>query len=72
MSRHQAIRDIPPSKTIGDLSSKHIEFRVRDKKLISEEAEWAYKNVDSVVASIAGAKISNIVARLVPLGVVKG
>ncbi|HII10363.1 TPA: RtcB family protein, partial [Candidatus Micrarchaeota archaeon] len=44
----------------------------RDRKLISEEAEWAYKSVDDVVQSIAGAKISNIVAKLVPLGVTKG
>ena len=72
MSRHQAIRDIPASKTLDDLKSKGVEFRVRDRKLISEEAEWAYKSVDDVVASIAGAKISNIVARLVPLGVAKG
>lgn len=72
MSRHQAIREIPASKTLGDLKSKGIELRVRNRKLISEEAEWAYKNVDDVVASIAGAKISNIVARLVPLGVTKG
>lgn len=72
MSRHQAIRDIPTSRTLGDLNSKGIELRVRNKKLISEEAEWAYKNVDDVVQSIEGAKISNIVARLVPLGVAKG
>ncbi|MCL5100255.1 MAG: RtcB family protein [Candidatus Marsarchaeota archaeon] len=72
MSRHQAIRDIPASKTMSDLQSKHVEFRVRSRKLISEEAAWAYKNVDDVVASVAGAKISNIVARLVPLGVAKG
>ena len=72
MSRHQAIREIPASRTLGDLKSKGIELRVRDRKLISEEAEWAYKSVDDVVQSIAGAKISNIVARLVPLGVVKG
>ena len=72
MSRHQAIRDIPVSKTMNDLASKHVEFRVRSRKLISEEAAWAYKNVDDVVASVAGAKISNIVARLVPLGVAKG
>ncbi len=72
MSRHQAIREIPASKTLGDLDKKHIEVRVRSKKLISEEAEWAYKDVDEVVASIAGAKISNIVARLVPIGVAKG
>lgn len=72
MSRHQAIRDIPASRTLDDLSGKGIELRVRNKKLISEEAEWAYKNVDDVVQSIEGAKISNIVARLVPLGVAKG
>ncbi len=72
MSRHQAVRDISVSKTISDLKSKGVEFRVRDKQLMSEEAEWAYKNVDDVVGSIAGAKISNIVARLVPLGVAKG
>ncbi len=72
MSRHQAIREIPASRTLGDLKNKGIELRVRNKKLISEEAEWAYKNVDEVVKSIEGAKISNIVAKLVPLGVAKG
>lgn len=72
MSRHQAIRDIPASKTISDLNEKGIEFRVRSRKLISEEAIWAYKDVDDVVASVAGAKISDIVARMVPLGVAKG
>ncbi|MGI0100910.1 MAG: RtcB family protein [Candidatus Micrarchaeaceae archaeon] len=72
MSRHQAIREIPTSRTLGDLKSKGIELRVRDKKLISEEAEWAYKDVNDVVRSIEGAKISNIVAKLVPLGVAKG
>jgi tRNA-splicing ligase RtcB len=72
MSRHQAIRDIPASRTLSDLKSKGIEIRVRDRKLISEEAEWAYKSVDDVVQSIEGAKISNIVAKLVPLGVTKG
>jgi tRNA-splicing ligase RtcB len=72
MSRHQAVRDIPTSRTIEDLKSKGVEFRVRDRKLISEEAEWAYKDVDDVVASISAAKISDIVARLVPIGVAKG
>ncbi len=72
MSRHQAIRDIPLSKTLGEMKQKGIELRVRDKKLISEEAEWAYKDVDDVVQSIQGAKISNIVAKLVPMGVTKG
>ena len=72
MSRHQAIRDIPMSQTLRELERKHIEVRVRSKKLISEEAMEAYKNVDDVVATISEAKISNIVARLVPIGVAKG
>jgi len=72
MSRHAAIRSIPASRTLGDLKSKGVELRVRNKSLISEEAEWAYKNVDEVVGSIARAHISNIVARLIPIGVAKG
>ncbi|MGC8567620.1 MAG: RtcB family protein [Candidatus Micrarchaeia archaeon] len=72
MSRHQAIKEIPASKTFETMKSKNIEIKVRDRRLVSEEAEWAYKNVDDVVASIAGAKISNIVAKMVPMAVIKG
>jgi tRNA-splicing ligase RtcB len=72
MSRHQAIRDIPASRTLDDLKKKNIEIRVRNKKLISEEAEWAYKDVEDVVSTIERSKISNIVAKIVPIGVTKG
>jgi tRNA-splicing ligase RtcB len=72
MSRHQATRDIPLSKILDDLKFKDIELRVRNIKLVSEEAEWAYKDVDEVVNSIAGAKISDIVAKMLPMGVAKG
>ena len=72
MSRHQALREIPTSKTVGEMERKRIEMRVRDKKLVSEEAEWAYKDVDEVVKSVEGAGISKAVARLIPLGVAKG
>ncbi|MGC8662406.1 MAG: RtcB family protein [Candidatus Micrarchaeia archaeon] len=72
MSRHQAIREIPASKTFGSLEEKGIEIRVRTKKLISEEAEWAYKDVNSVVGVVEKAGLSKIVARNVPIGVTKG
>ena len=72
MSRSQALRDIPASKTLKSLKSKGIEIRVRSKKLISEEAEWAYKNVDDVVGVVEKAGISQIVSRNVPMGVIKG
>lgn len=72
MSRHQAIREIPAAKTLGSMRDKDIELRVRDRKLVSEESELAYKNVDDVVASVAGAGITKIVAQLLPIGVAKG
>ncbi len=72
MSRHRALREIPASKTASEMRKRNIEFRVRDRRLISEESGHAYKNVDSVVASVEGAGLSRIVARLMPLGVAKG
>lgn len=72
MSRHRAIREIPSSQTLSDMKTRGIEFRVRDRKLISEESRQAYKNVDAVVQSVEGAGLSQIVAKLVPLGVAKG
>ena len=72
MSRHQALREITSARTLNEMKRKSIEIRVRNKKLVSEEAEWAYKNVDDVVSTIEGARISNIVAKLVPIGVTKG
>jgi len=39
---------------------------------IVEEAPGAYKNVEDVVRVAEGAGLTKIVARMVPLGVVKG
>ena len=72
MSRHQAMREIPASKTFEELTKKNVEIRVRTRKLISEEAEWAYKNVDEVVKVVEEAGLSKIVSRNVPIGVAKG
>ncbi len=72
MSRHQAIREIPASRTFGDMDRKKIEVRVKTRKLISEEAEWAYKDVDEVVKVVDTANIAKIISRNVPLGVAKG
>lgn len=72
MSRHQAIREISASSTFSSLASRGIEVRVKTRKLISEEAEGAYKNVDNVVGVVERAGISKIITRNVPLGVAKG
>ncbi len=72
MSRHQALREIPASRTFDDLKNKNIEIRVRTRKLISEEAGWAYKNPDDVVSVVERAGLAKIVSKNKPLIVVKG
>ncbi|MBU0586604.1 RtcB family protein [Candidatus Micrarchaeota archaeon] len=73
MSRGQAIRTHDPNKIVKDLAEQQgIYIRATDKKVISEEAPDAYKNVDDVVQSVALAGISNIVAKVKPMAVVKG
>ncbi len=73
MSRGEAIRTHNPDKVVKDLADKEgIYIRAMDRKVISEEAPDAYKNVDDVVGSVAAAGISDIVARVKPIAVVKG
>ncbi|DAC12351.1 MAG TPA: RNA-splicing ligase RtcB, partial [Candidatus Poseidoniales archaeon] len=49
-----------------------IEVRSKTRSLISEEAPEAYKNVDDVVRLTEDAGLARPVARLRPLGVIKG
>ncbi|MDD5337394.1 MAG: RtcB family protein [Candidatus ainarchaeum sp.] len=73
MSRGEAIRTHDPNALVKDLWEKQqIYIRAKDKKVIAEEAPDAYKNVDEVVESVAAAGISEIVARVKPVAVVKG
>ena len=72
MSRHQAVREIPPNKTLSTMREKGIEIMVKSKNLISEEAEWAYKDVDEVVSIVEKAGISKIISKNKPIGVMKG
>ncbi len=72
MSRHQALREIPESRTFEELKKKDVEIRVRSRKLISEEAEWAYKSVDDVVKVVEKADIAMLVSKNTPIIVAKG
>jgi tRNA-splicing ligase RtcB len=72
MSRHQAIREIPASRTFNDLKEKNVEIRVKTRKLISEEAIWAYKDVDDVIDVVSRAGLCKKVSRNIPIGVAKG
>jgi len=72
MSRTAATSRFTVKDTIAKLQSKGIYVKAASKEGIVEEAPGAYKDVDDVVRVAHGAGISRKVARLVPLGVMKG
>ena len=72
LSRSQAIKRLNRQKILQDLSARGIKVRARGNKTLLEEAPDAYKDIDRVVSVVERAGISSRVARLTPLGVIKG
>lgn len=72
MSRNKALKEFDGDKIKHELSSCGIESKATHPSSFAEEAPKAYKDVDEVIASVAGARISLPVAKLVPVGVIKG
>ena len=72
LSRGEAIRSYSPDRVILELERKGIAIRAATKRVVSEEAPEAYKDVDKVVFVAEKVKIAKPVVKLVPIGVVKG
>ena len=72
MSRHAAIRKISGAALRAQLEAAGIAVRAGSDRGLAEEAPFAYKDVDEVVAICEHAGLARRVARLRPLGVVKG
>ena len=72
MSRHAAARSVRGDELRRQLETAGIAVRARSIRGLSEEAPAAYKDVDEVVATCERAGLARRVARLRPLGVVKG
>lgn len=72
MSRAAATRKFRANDVQQALAQKGIYLHAASKAGIVEEAPGAYKNVEDVVRVAEGAGLTKIVARMVPLGVVKG
>jgi tRNA-splicing ligase RtcB (3'-phosphate/5'-hydroxy nucleic acid ligase) len=72
MSRSQAKKTIWGEDLRKDLEAEGIHIRAGSMAGLAEEAPSAYKDVDAVVETVAGAKIAEKVARLRPLAVIKG
>lgn len=72
MSRHAAVKKASGGEVQEQLAKKGILVRVASRGTLSEEAPYAYKDVANVVDVADGAGISRKVAKMKPLGVVKG
>jgi tRNA-splicing ligase RtcB len=72
MSRKAATRKYDANEVVRSLDKRGIYLRAASRAGIVEEAPGAYKDVEDVVRVAEGAGLTKIVARLVPLGVVKG
>ncbi len=74
MSRRAAIKKIRAQgrKIDRELATKGIYIRWEGRNTLYEEAPEAYKDVNDVVEAVVGAGISKRVAKMIPLGVVKG
>ena len=72
MSRAAATRAYRPNEVVEKLRERGVYIHAASRAGIVEEAPGAYKNVEEVVSVCEGAGLTKIVARMVPLGVVKG
>lgn len=72
MSRTMARQRLTGSALRRELAAAGVEVRAGSDRALVEEAPSSYKDVDAVVDAAAQAGLAHRVARLVPLGVVKG
>jgi tRNA-splicing ligase RtcB len=72
LSRHAAARRTPGDRLRRELSAAGVLVRGSTNRGLAEEAPAAYKDVDEVVHACQQARLADPVARLVPIGVVKG
>jgi tRNA-splicing ligase RtcB len=72
LSRHQALRRTRGDALRAELAAAGIAVRGTSLRGLAEEAPDAYKDVDAVVGVCEQAGLARTVARLRPIGVVKG
>ncbi len=71
-SRARALKEYRGERVSRELASRGILVRAASWKVVAEEAPGVYKDVDEVVKVCQAAGIAKIVARMRPIGVVKG
>ncbi|MCK5138998.1 MAG: RtcB family protein, partial [Thermodesulfovibrionia bacterium] len=72
MSRHQAIRKAKGRAIWREMADRGVIVRSTGRGTLAEEMPEAYKDISQVVDVVHNAGISRKVARLRPIGVIKG
>lgn len=72
MSRGEALRRFRGEQIRDDLARKGIELKSTSWRGVAEEASGAYKDVEEVVRVSDAVGLGRLVARVVPVGVMKG
>jgi tRNA-splicing ligase RtcB len=72
MSRHQAKRQYHGRELLRGMEERGIYVQTSSFSGLAEEAGGAYKDIDEVVEATQGAGLSRPVARLLPVGNIKG
>jgi len=72
LSRRAAKRAAHGRSIVQELNRKGIVIKAAGRSTIAEEMPDAYKAIDDVIKIVCGAGIAQAVARLKPLGVIKG
>lgn len=72
MSRSKALKVARGRDIAAELRKRGIIVKARERHLLAEEMSEAYKDVYDVVRVCENAELSLIVAKLVPVGVIKG
>ena len=71
-SRHAAKKETSAEELLDDLKHKGIHVRGASRSGLTEESPDAYKDVSLVVEVVHNAGIAKKVAKLIPIGVIKG
>lgn len=72
MSRNQAIKSFRADEIVERLRKRGIIVMGKSKKGLAEEAPEAYKDVSSVIEATCKAGLTRKVAKLLPMGCIKG
>ena len=69
---HQAIKAAKGRSIYKEMETRGVFVRAASRETLAEEAPEAYKDVSKVVNVVHNAGISKLVAKITPLGSIKG